>query len=139
MGFTGFLVMFGILLLIAGCWFGLHYLVNPPLNSPDGEAKITGNCGDTMELALKFEQGRVEQTRTWTDGCSISKQCLEAAAMLARGKTVTELEKITMLSVMEISGKLPDSHLHCAQLAETTLHHAVKDYLKNHRATSLPS
>lgn len=121
---------FAILMLLAACWFGFHYWANPPLKDPDAVAKITGNCGDTMELALRFADDRVDRVRHWTDGCSVSNQCIEAAAMLARGKGVEELKKINMMHIMELTGQLPDSHLHCAQLAETTLQRAVVDYLQ---------
>jgi len=122
--------------LLVACWFGLHYLGNPPLENPDGIARLTGNCGDTMELALCFGNGAVNRTRHWTDGCSVSNQCVEAAAMLARGKNVSEIKRINMMDIMEITGRLPDTHLHCAQLAETTLQHAVVDYLQKHSLES---
>ena len=118
---TGILIAFGILLVLVFAWFGIHYLANPPMDKPDAEAKVTGNCGDTMEIGLRFEDGVVARTRTWTDGCSVSRQCLDAAALLAKGKSLEDLRKINMMDVMEITGELPDTHLHCAQLAETTL------------------
>ncbi len=130
MELSGILVAFVILLLLVAGWFGLYYLANPPLKNADTTVKVTGNCGDTMELALRFKGDVVYQTRHWTDGCSVSNQCIEAAAMLASGKTISELKNINMMDVMEITGQLPDSHLHCAQLAETTLQLAVKEYLK---------
>lgn len=121
---------FLLLFLLVACWFGLHYLGNPPLENPDGIARVTGNCGDTMELALCFADAAVARTRHWTDGCSVSNRCIEAAAMLASGKSVSEIKRINMMAIMEITGQLPDTHLHCAQLAETTLQHAVVDYLQ---------
>lgn len=130
MELTGILMAFLILLLLVAGWFGLYYLLNPPLKDADSTVKVTGNCGDTMELALQFSGDTVKKTRHWTDGCSVSNQCIEAAAMLAGGKTITELKSINMMHIMEITGRLPDSHLHCAQLAETTLQLAVKEYLK---------
>lgn len=130
MDLTAIGLAFVVLLFLVLCWFGMHYLANPPLSQPDATARLTGNCGDTMEIALQIVDGRVKQTRQWTDGCSVSKQCLDAAALLAGGKTLAELRKINMLDIMELTGTLPDSHLHCAQLAETTLQHALIDYLQ---------
>ena len=121
---------FGVLLLLVAAWFGLHYLANPPFQHPDAIARVTGNCGDTMELALRIVDDRVRQTRHWTDGCSVSNQCIEAAAMLARGKDIGQLKRINMMHIMDLTGQLPDTHLHCAQLAETTLQRAVTDYLQ---------
>lgn len=123
-------VAIAILLGLVACWFGFYYLANPPLKNADATARVTGNCGDTMELSLRFGEGQVQAARHWTDGCSVSNQCVEAIAMLARNKTLDELTKLNMMDVMEITGQLPESHLHCAQLAETTLQFAVKDYVK---------
>lgn len=136
MEITGILAAFGVILVLALCWFGFHYWANPPMANPDAEARVTGNCGDTMEIGLQFSGGRVEKTRYWSDGCSISKQCVEAAGMIARGKNLDELKKINMMDVMDIVGQLPDTHLHCAQLAETTLQKAVAEYLAKQGALS---
>ncbi|WP_136809805.1 iron-sulfur cluster assembly scaffold protein [Desulfosediminicola flagellatus] len=136
MELSGILMAFVILLFLVAGWFGLYYLGNPPLEDADSTVKITGNCGDTMELALRFKGDTVQRTRHWTDGCSVSNQCIEAAAMLAGGKTISELKSINMMHIMEITGQLPESHLHCAQLAETTLQLAVKEYLKKLGAQS---
>ena len=129
MDLVSLLVALGTLLGLALCWFGFHYLGNRPLADPDGSATVTGNCGDTMEISLKFRDGRVVDTMAWTNGCSVSRNCVEAAALLARGKTVEELGRMTMMTVMDEVGQLPDTHLHCAQLAETTLRLATESYL----------
>ena len=129
MEFSGVFVAVGVVLFIVACWFGFYYLTNPPMLSPEATARVVGNCGDTMEMSLRIRDDRVEKTRYSSDGCSISKQCIEAAAMLAQGKTIDEVRKINMMNVMEI-------HLHCAQLAETTLQHAMGDYIQKQRRMS---
>ena len=110
-------------------WFLLHYYGNPVIENPEGIAKVSGNCGDTMEIGLRVEDGVVTSTHTWTDGCAYSKMCVEAAGMLARDKSIDEVKQINMISIMDLTGELPDSHLHCAQLADTTLQKSVEDYL----------
>lgn len=136
MELTGIALAFGVLLLLGLCWFGFHYWANPPMEQPDAEARITGNCGDTMEIGLRFENDRVEKVRYLSDGCGISKKCIEGAALLAKGKSPDELRKINMMHIMDLVGQLPDSHLHCAQLAETTLQHALKNYVAEQRQKS---
>ena len=132
-----FLVLFLVLLFFVSGWYLLSYLFSPRIDEPDGFAKVTGNCGDTMEIGFKVEKGKIVETHHWTDGCSISGQCVETAARLAADKEPEELRKINMISIMDEVGKLPESHLHCAQLAETTLHKALDDYLL--RGKSRPS
>jgi NifU-like protein involved in Fe-S cluster formation len=122
---TTALVMTGIALV----WFGIHFYLTSFMENPDGIAKVTGSCGDTMEIALKFNGSRVEDTHSWTDGCAISKMCLETAVMLARGKTLPELRKIDTAAIMEKVGSLPETHIHCAILAETTLQKALDAYV----------
>ncbi|TKB12395.1 iron-sulfur cluster assembly scaffold protein [Desulforhopalus sp. IMCC35007] len=123
-------VAFLVLLVVALTWFFIYYYANPVLDAPDGIAKVVGNCGDTMEIALKFKDGHVAATQSWTNGCSFSKHCVEAAALLAKNKTVDELKKINMISIMDVTGTLPETHLHCAQLAEITLQRCVENYLE---------
>ncbi len=130
------LFAFVVLLLLALCWFGFHYLANKPLDNPDGHARVTGNCGDTMEISLQFKDGRVCNSSAWTNGCSVSKMCVEAAAMLARNRQISEIQKINMMTIMEQIGQLPETHLHCAQLAETTLQRAAKDSLLSYATSS---
>ena len=110
-------------------WFLLHYYGNPVIENPQGIAKVSGNCGDTMEIGLQIEDNIVSSTHSWTDGCAYSKLCVEAAAMLARDKHISEVKKINMVSIMELVGQLPETHLHCAQLAEITLQKSIEDYI----------
>ena len=126
--FTLFMA-FLVLLVVALTWSFLYYFGNPVLENPDGIAKVVGNCGDTMEIGLKFKNGRVENTHHWTNGCLFSKHCVEKAANLAREKTIAELKKINMIAIMDEVGRLPETHLHCAQLAEITLQRSVENYL----------
>ncbi len=136
MPFQHFILPVSALLLVALVWFILYYYANPPIDKPDGIAKVTGNCGDTMEIGLQFTGDKVQNAHHWTNGCSVSKSCIETAALLARNKTAAELMNINMTTIMAEIGQLPDTHLHCAQLAEITLHRAVQDYLSRRRTGS---
>lgn len=121
---VGAIVVFAIIAV----WFGTHLMLHPWIKNPDGIATITGSCGDTMEIALKFNNGRVERTHQWTNGCTISKMCVESAVSLAMGKTAAQIQEITAAAIMEKTGTLPETHLHCAHLALTTLHAAAAKY-----------
>ena len=129
MSFLSIGVAFLVLLVVAMTWFFIYYYANPVLDSPDGLAKVVGSCGDTMEIGLQFKDGHVVATHSWTNGCSFSKHSVEAAVAIAQNKSVDELKKVNMISIMEVTGTLPDTHLHCAQLAELTLQRSVDCYL----------
>lgn len=123
------LIAFALIIAVGAVWFLLHYYGNPVIEDPQGIAKVHGNCGDTMEIGLQINDNIVTSTHGWTDGCSYSKLCVEAAVMLARDKHIGEVKKINMISIMDVIGQLPESHLHCAQLAETTLQKSLEDYI----------
>lgn len=128
MTLSGLLLVVGVLVLFVSVWYGLSYVFSSELSHPDGYAKVTGSCGDTMELAFTVEQGRIARTHAWTDGCTTSRSCIDAAARLAYGRRPEELERLTMMDIIDDIGSLPESHLHCAQLAEATVARAVADF-----------
>jgi NifU-like protein involved in Fe-S cluster formation len=122
-------IAIALMVAVGAVWFLLHYYGNPVVENPQGLAKVSGNCGDTMEIGLQIRDNIFTATHGWTDGCSYSKLCVEAAAMLARDKHIGEVKRINMVSIMELVGQLPETHLHCAQLAEITLQKSLEDYI----------
>lgn len=127
------LAAFGILLVVVFLWMAVYYWSNPRVEDPDGSARITGKCGDTMEILLKFEGDRVKDTSHWTDGCVYSLNCVYAAAKLARNRTPDEILDIDSDLIEEQVGGLPTDHHHCANLAWETLQAALDDYMRNSR------
>lgn len=95
----------------------------------DGYSRVTGSCGDTMEIFLKFEQDRVREASFRTDGCGSSAVCGSFAAELAHGKTPDELVEITGETILEVLGSFPEEDHHCAFLAAETLQEALNDYM----------
>ncbi len=103
------------------------------MDDPDGWARVTGSCGDTMEIYLKFENGRVKEASYFTDGCASSALSGSFAAQLAIGKDPDELTEITGDAVLNEIGRLPESDKHCASLAAETVQEAVGNYLSGKR------
>ena len=124
------LLVTAVLFVIVGLWVGIHYWLSPHVDQPDGKARITGSCGDTMEISLKFKGEKVAKTAHWTDGCAYSFNCVCSAADLARGKHPDEILEIDADLIQRSVGGLPADHLHCARLAEETLQAALDDYMK---------
>lgn len=123
-----FSILFLLLLFFVGGWFVFSYLLSPEMEDPDGFARVTGNCGDTMELGFKVEEGVISETHHSTNGCSISGQCIESAARLLLDRSPDDIKTINMMHIMDEIGCLPESHVHCAQLAETTMQKAFDNY-----------
>jgi len=108
-------------------WLNMRYMGRMP--DPDGYARLTGTCGDTMEIFLKFEDGRVKEASFLTDGCGSSAVCGSFAAEMAIGKTPDELLEITGEAILEKLGGLPKEEEHCAYLAGETMQEALNDYM----------
>jgi nitrogen fixation NifU-like protein len=101
------------------------------MDNADGYGRITGSCGDTMELFLKFQDDKVKKASFQTDGCGSSSICGSFAAEMAIGKNPDELAEITGETILEILGRFPKEDRHCAFLAADALQEALEDYMKN--------
>ena len=99
------------------------------LENPDGYARVTGSCGDTMEIFLKFQTHYVQKATFQTDGCGASAVCGSFAAEMAIDKTPNELLEITGDKILEILGGFPKEDEHCAFLAAETLQEALNNYM----------
>lgn len=115
----------------------LDYGTNPThygdMDRPDGHARVTGPCGDTDEIYLRIEEGKIVEAKFVTDGCLYSLAVCNAAAHLATGKTLHKCFSINQRSILDHLKGLPDDHAHCALLAAATLYKAVSDYVLNHK------
>jgi nitrogen fixation NifU-like protein len=125
-----FLLVAGVLFVIVGIWVAVTLWLTSHVEQPDGRARITGSCGDTMEICLKFKEDRVSKTSHWTDGCAYSFNCVSSAAEMARGRRPDEILEIDADLIQRSVGGLPTDHLHCARLAQETLQAALDDYMK---------
>jgi nitrogen fixation NifU-like protein len=111
----------------------IDHFLNPrnlaEIPGPDGSARTTGPCGDTMEIRLRVRDGRVMNASFWTDGCGPSIASGSVVTELAKGRSVLEAQKITQQDVLDTLGGLPEESLHCALLATNTLKEAIRDHL----------
>jgi nitrogen fixation NifU-like protein len=111
----------------------IDHFLNPrnlgEIPAPDGFGRVTGSCGDTMQIYLKVRDSRVINASFWTDGCGTSIASGSMVTELARGKSVLEAQKITRQDILDALGGLPEDSVHCALLAADTLKEAIKDYL----------
>lgn len=111
----------------------IDHFLNPRnlgrIPAPDGMGTMTDSRGGTMEIRLTVKDAKVSSVSFWTDGCGC---CIASGSMvtqLAKGKTVSEAQKITQQDVVDALGGLPQDDIHCAVLAANTLKGAIKDYL----------
>ncbi|HUU38802.1 MAG TPA: iron-sulfur cluster assembly scaffold protein [Candidatus Desulfaltia sp.] len=114
------------------------------LENPDGRARVQGVCGDTMEMSVRVKDETITECAFQTDGCGTTIVCGSVATELAVGKPLIEaLGAVSAAEILKVLGGLPESDVHCAQLAAETLRRALADYLhqknspwkKNYRKT----
>jgi nitrogen fixation NifU-like protein len=103
------------------------------LEKADGHGRITGPCGDTMEIFVRIQDKAIAEISFLTDGCGTTIACGSMLTELAKGKTVAEARGITRKTVLDAIGGLPEEDQHCALLAANTLQAALKDYEKLRR------
>ena len=99
------------------------------INIPDGSGRVTGSCGDTMQIFLKFENNKVQEASFQTDGCGSSAVCGSFAVELSFGKSPDDIMEITGESILQKIGGLPEEDKHCAFLSADTLQEALNDYM----------
>ena len=111
----------------------IDHFLNPrnmaEIHAPDGYGKVTGPCGDTMEIYLRIKDGRIINTTFRTDGCGTTIASGSMVTELAKGRSIIEARGITQDDILDALGGLPEESRHCALLAAKTLKEAIKDYL----------
>ena len=95
----------------------------------DGFAKVTGPCGDSMEIRLKVNNDTIVGATFMTDGCGTTIASGSIVTEMAKEKNIIEARKISSQDVLNALGGLPEESQHCALLAANTLKAALRDYL----------
>jgi nitrogen fixation NifU-like protein len=101
------------------------------IDQPDGDARVTGPCGDTMEISLKIQDNKIVESRFRAKGCVFSRSCASIAAALCKGKDLEEAWDIDEKEIAKSLPVLPVDHQHCAVLARDTLRQAIEIYIKS--------
>jgi nitrogen fixation NifU-like protein len=96
-------------------------------------ARITGKCGETMEVYLRVSRDRISEATFFTDGCGFSILCGYAATKLAENRTLDEAAEIEADTILSVLKTLPQEETHCADLAAETLRAAVHEWMIRRR------
>lgn len=113
--------------------YGNHPRNCGTMDNPDGYAKVTGPCGDTVEIFLRIINDKIENISYMTDGCMTSHAAASAAVVLATGRPVREGIRINQSAILEHLGGMPEDSRHCALLAPTTFQKALRNYARGKR------
>ncbi len=113
--------------------FGIRPRLYGVISHPEGQARVSSDCGDTIEMYLRLKDGRVEEARFTSEGCVTTVAAGQAAAEMALGKTVRECLGINQSSISDYLDGLPEANRHCAYLAALALQRALRDYALHRR------
>jgi len=115
----------------------IDHFMNPrnlgDMSDADGFGRVTGPCGDTMEIWLKVNSGTIHNATFMTDGCGTSIASGSMVTEMVKGKSIIEAQKISQQDVLSALGGLPKESEHCALLAADTLREAIRDYMAMER------
>ncbi len=97
------------------------------LETPSGTARVTGPCGDTLQIHIKIEENKIVDCKFITDGCGASMACGSVVTELVKGKTIEQAPTVGYKDVISVLGGLPEENIHCSVLAVDTLRAALED------------
>lgn len=95
------------------------------MENPDGYGKRTGSCGDTVEIFLHMENGRIHSASFNTNGCINTSACAFTVCEMAEGLDPEKAWAIDAGRVEKALETLPPDHFHCAELATGALYLAL--------------
>jgi len=104
------------------------------LPDADGVGRLTGSCGDTIEISLTIDAEKIVTGGFFSDGCGASQVCASVAVELAVGQGVEAAYDITDADILALLPGFPADETHCAFLAAEALRMALQDAM--HRARS---
>ena len=91
-------------------------------------------CGDVMQLALRIQDGRIEEVRYRAKGCVPAIACGSVLTEMIAGKTVDEARRVRRVELVMRLGGLPTASLHASHLAIDVLTAALNKVHVNARA-----
>jgi nitrogen fixation NifU-like protein len=110
----------------------MEHALNPrnmrEINDADGASRITGPCGDTMQIWLKVKDNIITDAAFSTDGCGTTRACGNIAIDLILQQDIKQAIEIDQEKILKSLGNLPEDDRHCALLAANTLKAAIQDY-----------
>jgi len=100
-----------------------------PMERPDGHARITGPCGDTVEVFVRVVRERIAEASFLFDGCLTTMVSASAAVELLTGRPVAQAVAISREEILDALGGLPGPSEHCALLAANAARAAITDFI----------
>jgi nitrogen fixation NifU-like protein len=104
------------------------------MDNPDGFAEVgSSECGDTMAMYLRVQDGRIDDVKYQTYGCCAAIASSSIATDMVKGKSVDEADAITKADIVKELGGLPEKKIHCSLMVEDAIHAAIANYRSKHK------
>lgn len=86
-------------------------------------------CGDQMRIYIKVKDNTITDISFKTFGCAAAIATSSMITEMAKGKKLEEAYGITRDDVADGLEGLPETKMHCSNLASDALKEAIKDYI----------
>ena len=96
-----------------------------PLRNADGNARLTGPCGDTVEFWLTGDMDGIGEAAFTTDGCEYSMQAASMVAFMVEGMPLGDAKALAEDDVLTALGSFPEASKHCVTLSLQVMHAAL--------------
>ena len=111
-----------------------HY-ANPrnagTMADPSGQAIVRSPFdSDTVLMALRIENGIVQDAKFKCMGCAVAIACSSMATEMVLGKPVPEAARISEQEVADALGSIPEYKMRCSNLAPEAIRRAIDDWKK---------
>ena len=111
-----------------------HY-ANPrnagTMADPSGQAIVRSPFdSDTVLMALRIENGVVQDAKFKCMGCAVAIACSSMATEMVLGKPVPEAARISEQEVADALGSIPEYKMRCSNLAPEAIRRAIDDWKK---------
>ncbi len=88
-------------------------------------------CGDSVLIFMKIDDDVLTDIKYKIYGCGAAIATSSMGSVLAKGKPLDEILKISDKQVTSALGGLPQEKEHCSNLIASALHAGVNEYRKN--------
>ena len=111
----------------------MDHFANPrnvgELENPDGVGEVgNAKCGDIMRIYLDIKGDIIQDVKFKTFGCVAAVATSSMVTEMVKGKSIDEAMVISNAAVAEALGGLPETKMHCSNLAADALHAAIQNY-----------
>jgi len=111
----------------------MDHFTNPrnvgEIENPDGVGEVgNAKCGDIMRISLDIKDDIIQDVKFKTFGCGAAVATSSMVTEMVKGKSIEEAMVISNAAVAEALGGLPETKMHCSNLAADALHKAIEDY-----------